>query len=327
MCRIQKYSFGIDAPTFYTGYCPFFWMTWLALLASPFVLAWKILAHLAGLTWDNLESHLEAREKRKAERNDQVPKPVRAVKPPPRIFEYMVEARDEYNVHPDYLSKWVFEYCGLRGFWKWRRHAYQQWFEENPRETWEADYNAAAERLLKEQKEAREEYKRIQQARKDRAERLKRMACRASVVGRGIARIAVFLAIACILYWIIIGGIWATNNPGVLLAYTIKTAAFIAATITVSLILFVIGKWWREYDPSPLLESLGRFQSPAERTCKVIGWPFQTGWKALLATGRAISNAAVFLATTIKLTYKAECPMIVWGEENTPIQKRGENDT
>jgi hypothetical protein len=37
MCRIQKFAFNIDASTFYMGYCPFFWMTWLALLVSPFV--------------------------------------------------------------------------------------------------------------------------------------------------------------------------------------------------------------------------------------------------------------------------------------------------
>ena len=37
MCRLQKYVFNIDAEKTYFGFCPLFWMSWLALICLPSV--------------------------------------------------------------------------------------------------------------------------------------------------------------------------------------------------------------------------------------------------------------------------------------------------
>jgi hypothetical protein len=52
MCRIQKTVFNIDAPSFYMGYCPFFWMTWVAIVAFIPAMIWRYtVIPLGNLIW------------------------------------------------------------------------------------------------------------------------------------------------------------------------------------------------------------------------------------------------------------------------------------
>lgn len=315
MCRIQKWAFGIDAPSFYVGYCPFFWMTWLALLAAPFVLSGKILGFLYSKLETWCSSHLDEWEKKREER-PKVPKPPKPKrkatpkKPHDKFFKDVWNWIYNYGVKPEEAMSY-----GLEWHCKPDTPRLRAWFMENP--DWLQEMEAAKARLDKLAEETRARETRRQDQEKARKESWNRIACRASTFGRMIARVIVFALIPLTCWGIFLLGQWLGENWWTALKWAGMFLLTTTIIFSLGLALTKLEKWltnadWSGERAEAIGEKLNTWSNTTGRFFTWIGHGIH--W-----CGKTITDILTFLGTTVKLTYKAECPMIIWGNETTPI--------
>lgn len=323
MCRIQKYSFGIDAPTFYSGYCPFFWMTWLALLCAPVVMGGKAISFF----WDKFEalcsSHMSDDEKKadiappvplRAEPKVKVIKPAKPSDETIRCFAQTIRAYMN-QFEPRAISDW-YRSAALNSMCSSRDPKYSRvlaWFEANL-DNWEAEAEAAEKRLAVEH----ERWLARRAAREERKKNWNKIACKASVFGRMIARVLLVGLAGVLAFGLFKGGVWVVANLAQSLTFLFGATIVGISVIALARTIKWIARWWSRIDFSWLESKVNAAGPKAEAVgaffCKGldgIGWLFG-----------AIAEIGSFLLKTVKLTYKAECPMIIWGDETGPIEKR-----
>lgn len=160
--KIQAYSFGIDPPTFYTGYCPFFWMIGPAIIISPFVFICRFLLKIwnrfdAMLNWSS--SHFaDIREmKKEALANT-------SLRPSNLIILGIGGWKDfgDYTDEDVQASRISYVFC----IDHMRARQYAKWFEENL--FWYEDYYPAVKAAVLKEKEDMRKRNEILERRKER---------------------------------------------------------------------------------------------------------------------------------------------------------------
>lgn len=305
MCRIQKYSFGIDAPTFYMGYCPFFWMTWLSLLVSPIIFILKIcnfcFGKPAAALWDRVCSYVEKLSTLRSERLASTP-----LRPSEksllvllREYEYWEEGRSNREF-ADYISPF-FDYSDGRYLGSTQIVRMMLWIEQNP------DWKEHAENIRKKHNDALDkqfkcgEYAYAKQP----VDSHRKLSNFVSLCGGVIFKVVIPIAITALIL--------------ALAFLSWKVFAWIAVTFTffqiMKIILIVLGTILG----SLILTILVKLSfSKLERYIEVK----DSRPKSLTAVFNFFSSTKTFVLDTVAITYKQECPMIIWGEETGKITRR-----
>lgn len=294
MSRIQKFCFNIDSPSFYRGYCPFFWMTWIACICAPVVALFKILS--VPFDWLYGFTITPVFEYRTETRQNLLKIPLR-----PTFLQFI---RIDKNTSP---GDPVTQYDLL-----WDKHARNSidakrialWFKQNP--DWrETDLPAAKieyDRWMKAHNEA-------ENAKRARVRKFRKVSNAASLCGSVVFKGLIPAAILTGAYFIItlliklIGVMTLANTLGF-----ISIAMFVLAGLTLIYLIVNFFKIWQEI----------RASRRTQDTDAEPGWVLT----AVISIIAAILNACCFIKETVQMTYKAECPMIIWGEETGSIEKR-----
>ena len=294
MARIQKFSFNIDAESFYMGYCPFFWMTWLALFCAPFVAFGK---KVNSIIFKPLNEYTYKKQKIVKQRRSETPLQPSDYK----LLKWFYSAK---CFQEELTQEKIFEY--LKDDWEWRLineleyNRYKLWFEKNP--NWTETYLVAArknEEINKKKQEEREQ-KQIKKKQK-----MRRIANRCAVFGSILVKILIPTAILSAIF----GCYKLTQIITISHVSSMLTAVcVISFFIAVILILKIVGSFFAIFVGETVLDIVDNLEE------KDFTW--------LSKIKNAIKTTVSFVIETIKLTYKRECPMIIWGNETGKIEKR-----
>lgn len=298
MCRIQKFVFGIDAPTFYMGYCPFFWMTWLAVVSFPIVLSARLIWGIFDvLMFKQVGKASDYMSNIKAQRQEDLEKV-----PLLPGYEVMIHAdallkiyckrKKKIEHHRDYLSPFDLARGRVNGI------RMLLWFDQNP--NWRKTHLPhAIELKAKIEAEAAAD----EEAKKNRARRFRALVNRANFCGRLIFKVifpAAILGVAYGVYRLLYVAYTRVHAVDLLGAFTIICA--LAAGVVFARIFL------DAFDTFVGVERLWLFLGKFGLVCA--------------APVKLIIAIYSFLRDTVKMTYKAECPLIIWGDETGKIQKR-----
>lgn len=292
MCCIQKYTFNIDAPTYYMGYCPFFWMTWAALLVFPFVALIKALS--IPLAWTYNFATEPVIEYRTQSREALEATPLRP------SFSQMLDIQYMNNINA--WDMWNPEDSRFYSHTDCKR--IELWISQNPdwRKEWLPKAKAWHTSIIENEMIA----KRAAAARRN---RLRRVNVAVSLCGSLFFKVAIptviGLGIAGVVY--LLGSLALTVAWHNYLA-ALSILAFCGASFILVRILC---------DAVVTISNIRRAKMEANEN-------HGPSWisKIWFYTLDSISRIWEFVTDTITITYKQECPLIIWGEETGPIQKR-----
>ena len=293
MCRIQMYTFGIDAPTFYMGYCPFFWMTWVCVLMSPFALLWNVVLKPVCSYGERLSS--VAREKRESSLQALYETPLQ-----PSHFQLLDLSTYYRNEKVDaYFTSEVRNAIGHNASWINIKRI-TVWLNVNP--DWRTTFLPDAKAWLEEQIKKEE-------ASRERAKNLRKIGNVASVCGSTVFKGIIPAVILVAAYYIYR-----------LLSYVVTNISLqdfvLALTLLFSAAAFVIAV--------PIIIDLIKVISGSLRRRKSVTIEEKDSWYVGMLN--AIGNAFTFVKDTVRMTYKQECPLIIWGDETGSITRRDKSN-
>lgn len=283
MCKIQKYVFNIDATTFYLGYCPFFWSTWCAVLAAPVVFLARLLAFAATPITSGFGKLHTTVTTKVADRNDKIEST--PFQPPWRIL-----IRAEYYEYNGRVSTYDI-YVMHEGYSRRMCKRMELWFDQNP--NWKETHLPVALKIQEELEDKRSN------------SRMRKVSNTASLCGSIIFKCLIPLAIICGC-----GLLYLALHKIALIALTIHLTAWLfAGCVAIFTAAFFVGL----HLVIDFISILKEFRATRKTEYK------QGIFSKIFG---AIGNAIIFLHDTVKMTYKQECPMIIWGDETAPIEKR-----
>jgi hypothetical protein len=307
MCRIQKYTFGIDAPTYYMGYCPFFWMTWLSLLVCPIVFLGKTFTKLVTVPANPVIKYFDVREKQRREELIKTPlEPNYNI-----ILDVYTAFKDEDFFLDCDNEKITIENCSryILGGHLVTSERIRLWFIQNP--NWRKTHlEQARVEFEKRQVELKRQEEAAYAKRKRDEERTRKLAAAASMCGRGLFKLIIpsliLLAVTFGYYGIIklCSLITLPVAVGVVNAMIACVAVFFAIKILLDFLATFI---FTEKFKDKIAVVLSYFFADDGLLFKIID-KIKTAW--------------LFAKDTVALTYKAECPLIQWGDETGKITKR-----
>jgi len=282
-CRIQKWAFDIDAETTYMGYCPFFWMTLLCVLVSPIIWLVRCILSIFGSVGDIVESLVPNFEKKETLKKV---KPLKRKSPEFDELEYALDRADG-----DIL-----------------RLKYPEWVKENP--NWQEEVREVrakiAEAKAKRKKEAKEKAIKIQK-RRDQLAGYARLTVKPLLVisSLGCAWVLWHVAKVLITYWAITLSVLGCSLLGwAFIVLVIKFCGIVKNTLNRTKAT-KRPKVKRETQPGPISNAFDA----------VINF-FKFVWEF-------VSKAFSFAKEVVVMSYKKECPLIQWDEEESkPIEKR-----
>jgi len=287
MCRIQKYAFNIDAPSFYMGYCPFFWMTWVSVIVAPFILLYKLTIGLV-VNWC-MEANSKLVEKRSISRKELSKTPLKP------SFKQLIE-----------LANWFRDdETSLKGVFSCLHYStrfidcerIEIWLNQNP--DWRDTHLPAAREWAIEE----ERRKKLALERKQRVRKIGNVAstCGATVF-KGIIPVGI-LVVGYFLYSAIL-----------FIVTHIKLQEFVGALAILLSIATLVGVIKLVMSFVMILLDRRNSKKPQYNESGPPEW--------FTSSIDGISNFYTFIRDTIRMTYKQECPMIIWGEETGKIEKR-----
>lgn len=312
--RLQKYVFNIDATTFYSGLCPFFWMSVLAAIILPFVALWKeVICPVANKVLDKYDDvyeffakKYEVRRERKTEKFNLSQKALEHIPlwPSNRLILKWESERDFYESIEEFLEDASYYFAEINSNLGQKRVAL--WFEHN-------NWLVIADQIRKEEKE-REEFLAAEKLKKsDRDARLRKISNKVSTVAsKVVGPLLILIAIAA-LYYLVTGIIWLWVNVNLLAMLILigkillVVAAIITALVTFAAIIVGIRN---------LIDYLKDRKSDKEEEVK------PQGPKFFHRVGNRLDSGWTFFKETMQMIYKKECPMIEWADKTENIQKR-----
>jgi|688.fasta_scaffold04354_24 hypothetical protein len=303
MCRVQMYTFGIDAPNYYMGYCPFFWMTWVSLLVLPIVFLGKTFVKLTSILIRPVTRYIDTRAKaREAE----------LIKTPLEptyntiLDVYGVFGKDDFVLGLDGQKITLEDYSRLIFCYDYvRDERFRLWFLQNPnwRDTHLEKARAERQRVEGEERERR----------KKREARNRKLSNVAGLCGRGLFKLlipTVIIALGALAYYGIIKLCSVVELADVVLVFSI--IGFIVAGFLACRIL------------GDFLSTFVFTEPVKDKISRVLGRIFDDGGICDGLTNK-IRNVREFIIDTVALTYKAECPLILWGDETGNITRRNKS--
>lgn len=290
MCRVQKYTFGIDAPSFYSGYCPFFWMTWVCVLMSPFAFFWNVALKPIGRVLNKIGDDVVSRKEASTKRLLETPLQ-------PSAADFLALERYYRHDKPDidYSSNDVFHSLDRSSVDAIR---IALWLNQN--KDWRNTHLPAAHQWKIEMNKRKE-------AANNRKHKIRKIGNVVSVCGSTVFKGLIPALIAALSYVAYLGIYWVCSV--VTLNAFLIALGIVLAGLTVGLVTHVV------FDVLHNIR-MNRMSKPTEPK------PVYEGprWYEPIVDG--ISNGFAFIRDTVRMTYKKECPMIIWGDETGKIQKR-----
>lgn len=300
MCRIQKYTFGIDAPNYYMGYCPFFWMTWVCLLFSPIALLYKALLKPILV---RLDKFFEGRRKVKyITRQEYLKTPLEPTQRQLVRIAAMV-SKDRLSTLKREGGDWAFVisyYTSMSDYDTATRLGV--WFRENP--NWAKTHLPAAKKFVEEQDKKLADIKLLPPPKWT----MKNVVKVASLCGSLVFKILIPCVILVCAVGIYFGIAYiAAHITLAIVACTIAWLLSGAAAFVLFCILHSIYDQWQTARDKRKREEYRNRKYEEPVVAKRPGF---------------ISNLFTFIKDTIAITYKQECPLIIWGDETGSIEKR-----
>lgn len=288
MCRIQKTVLNIDAPSFYMGYCPFFWMTWVAILAFiPAMVLRYVIDPFAKFVWKFAGGGLSAVGSKIANKIEQYEGRKQSTPLAPNLYKIWTRTNlcnFDWSKTLSETDRFRAEYELIGVYKREDRFRIILWLEQNP--NWVEQYKNAqkASELSKQKKEE-----------------FKKKACsmigKVSFIGPIFVKIVVPILISVAVY-ILVRLVWGL----ILVITSVPLLDWLAVGIVIS-----------------SLAALIMFIFIAIDFIKTFISPNFGDWAVSVA--KALACPFVFIYETVNMAYKQECPLIVWGEETTPITK------
>lgn len=292
MCRIQMYTFGIDAPTFYMGYCPFFWMTWVCVLMSPFALIWNIAFKPICSYGDRLSR--ATHEKRHASLQALYETPLQPSHS--QLIDLSIYFSNEKV--DKYWTNQVGDAISHTSWTNMVRIAL--WLNTNP--DWRTTF-------LPDAKAWQEEQIKKEEAKRERAKNLRKIGNVASVCGSTVFKGIIPAAILVAAYYIYR-----------LLAYVATNISLQDFVLALAILFSVIGF----ITAVPIIVDLIKVLSVSFSRRKSVTTEEKDPW--YVGPINAIGNAFTFVKDTVRMTYKQECPLIIWGDETGSITRRDKSN-
>lgn len=290
MCKVQKFSFGIDAEKFYMGYCPFFWMTWVALIASPFIAVFHATHFVIGrpllFVFDKLFSTVKEKKIAYIEEKNNTP-----IVP---SYAILNEVKDFETFSPFD----IYYLCDTINTMS-EADRILLWFEQNP--DWRETHLPTAVEAIKRFKIAEKEKKKRTQ---ERAAAIRKLISKVNFCGRFIAKVLIPVCIILAgvgLYWLAAKIIGVITLLGLVQSFTFLM--FFGAIVMVVALVIDFCNCVKET----------RYRKWQDGVTPKQGIISKAFYKVLAVIG--------FIVETVEMTYKKECPLIIWGEETTPITK------
>ena len=281
MCKIQKFSLGIDARSYYKGYCPLFWMSWLCLLLFPFVCVFKLIRIICRPFTNFLQNSAYNRQERQSDlmKSPLVPTYAQLITLDKELSLYCCSQLIS-NLHESY---YLLCYCSSLVLYRDDAHRMALWFIENP--DWKKEHLPAAKKYMQDMElfKLREETPWYT---------VRDFINIVSVIGKLVFKILIPCAILA----------------GVFLLYmtviSIPIMSWLAILIVVCAVCSVILIFSITYD---FFENLTKVNITEKKPS-------------------VVSNIITFFVDAVKITYKQECPLIIWGDETGSIEKRNSNE-
>jgi hypothetical protein len=296
MCRIQKFAFNIDAPTYYMGYCPFFWMTWLALLVSPFVALFNLVTIPATWAWVNTAEPVKEYRRTTREALESTP-----LQP---SFAQMLQMQ---YMRDDELTGW--------DLWSPRAELFSNlteckrievWLKQNP--NWKKEWLAKAKAWDVAHIEAVHAYNKLKKVRAARLSKVNRLASTCgSAIFKVLIPLSIFLAVS--------GGGYGVYTIAIEISLASYVLALCILTLAAAAAVLANILW----DALKTILDIRAKNKMAVEDDKI---PTLTWWDKFCSKFSAVTE---FIHDTVAITYKQECPLIIWGDETGPIQKRNKN--
>ena len=296
MCRIQKYSLDIDAPSFYMGYCPFFWMTWVAVMMTPIAFLWKtVFVHIVKYI-DKVGNKYHDKKMEKIEKINNTPL---------RPYDHEIAKIGNYLIRFGYSSEIVSKQL-IWDLLPWDRSSSRifAWIKENP-DWFETTYPTVLKSVeLKEQKAAEIKQKKEISV-KSRNKVIRKISNAISPIACLILKFVFPILIVSLILAVIyaIANVIAKLNILAILEVFIIICGLFILSVSAYLIFDFIRIW--------LMCRKSSSENKENRFGKICINCFET-----------IKTGFQFIRETVKMTYKQECPLLLWGEETRPIQKR-----
>lgn len=295
MCRLQKFTFDIDAPTYYVGYCPFFWMTWLALLISPF----RALFNL--VTIPAVQIHAA------------ISRPIKEYRRTTLIDLEMIPLRPSLEQMYAIRDLTIDSINATKLFWHSHNYSFSfgciteckrivVWLNQNP--DWQTEWIPKAEDWHKAKVEAEAE---AEIMRKKRVVRLAKANKFASMCGSTIFKVVIPLVI-CALVSFFCYGLYTISS-------VIRLSDFILA---IAVFASFAGCFISTHILIDAIKTIHHIRSKNKIVVEDVKIPTLSCWDKFTAR---LAVAIEFIRDTVTVTYKQECPLIIWGDETSPIQK------
>lgn len=293
MCRIQKFTFNIDAPTYYMGYCPFFWMTWLSLLVSPFVALFKLVTIPSVWAWKYTTEPVIEYRRTTREALESTP-----LQP---SFKQMLQMQ---YMSADELTGW--------DLWSPRSELFydlteckriEVWLNQNP--NWKKEWLEKAKAWDKANDAA---IYALSKLKKVRAARLTKVNRLASTCGSAIFKVLIPLLI----FLGVSSGGYGLYTIAVKISLVTYVFAAYILTVGAAAVMFARILW-------DAIKTILDIRAKNKTVVEDDEAPTLTWWDKLVSK---FSTVFEFIHDTVAITYKQECPLIIWGDETGPIQKR-----
>lgn len=290
MCKIQKHVFNIDAPNYYMGYCPFFWMTWVAVICFPVVIPVRVVggAIVKALTKldESAGKSIQTYKTNKRIHLETIP-----LEP---TYSDLLNVDKYINMVEDITSNADALYNSL-SYTRFDIRRMLLWFEKHP--DWRSVELVEAKKYLEKVEE------RNRKAR-ERAANIRRITNMVPVCG-----VAIF---KCLIPILIIAICIAFGWGIVLLAKMFTILMAVQVFIGIILVSFAI----------VFIKTLYSFVDIV--VCDMMEKRTKPFWftKAVIWFAQSVGGVFTFLTETVKMSYKQECPLIIWGEETGKIEKR-----
>jgi hypothetical protein len=288
------------------GYCPFFWMTWVSLIVFPIVFVGKTLFKLTSIPVKPVFKALSDREKAKMDELSKIPlEPSFYV-----ILDVYRVFGDVNSFIDDYDEEITIKSCGVWVFGgEFKGERIRQWFIKNPNwrdthlEKARIEYKEWADRTERKQKEDTE-------LRNRRDARNRKLSATASMCGRGLFKVIIptlILGLAVLTYYGVAKLVSMITLQGFFGAIALMFAG-IASYFAMKIFLdFLFTFVFTDNVKDKISTMFEKILGHGGIYDKFIG---------------RIHDAWFFVKDTVALTYKAECPLIQWGDETGKITKR-----
>lgn len=294
--NLQRWTFNREPS--YVGYCPFFWMTVFCLCASPFTLVGKVFEFGGKFAVDLFTP--EPRKKPKKVEKETTPEDGAIVS----AFNFLKAHREDELYK---MSNQVYLVV------KWARD-HPDWKDSYYPKA-KANVDKAKEQREKEKaKEKEKEFMRAKHQERHKA-RMALIVKYTSCTVKPLVSLAILIA-AFYVYKLVFALVSLIKWKDVLVA-----SGYMSVGLTICAVIFFAALLVGNFATNVLVSVRRKWDSIPEKPQEYKEHKPSKAAELIETIGEGVCEGVQFVCETVKMTYKAECPLIEWSEEEGKIEK------